>query len=362
MAKKQAQDMSKQKKNKAVTSYDVAKLAGVSQSAVSRVFSQKGYVSETVKAKVEEAATELGFRPNRLARSLITGKSKLIAVIVADLYYSFYVSILHQLNAHIRSAGYQVMLFSIPSSEDLDSVSADVLDYQVDGVILTSARLSTKVVDSFKAANIPVVTMVRTVDDPEISSVTADNYAAGKTVASFLIEGRHNRYAFIGGVKETSTSRDREAGFIETINQDVLVRYGNFSYDGGYQAALDLMQDKTPPDAFFCASDIMAMGAMDALRFDLELRAVDDFSIVGFNNAAETAWRTYDLTTINSSPALMCERAIKVLTKQIEKPNPDEVVHERLAAELVIRGSARIPDSYLPNLSQPNKTIEEVKL
>lgn len=344
-------DKGKSGKARAVTSYDVAKLAGVSQSAVSRVFSQKGYVSEAVKIKVEEAATQLGFRPNRLARSLITGNSKLIAVIVADLYYSFYVSILHQLNAHIRTAGYQVMLFSIPSSQDLDSISADVLDYKVDGIILTSARLSTKAVESFKAAKIPVVTMVRSVDDPDISSVTADNYSAGKKVASFLMESNHKHYAFIGGVKETSTSRDREKGFVDTLKKKPLIAYGNFSYDGGYQAALKLMQEKRPPDAFFCASDIMAMGAMDALRFELGLQPIKDFSIVGFNNTAETAWKTYDLTTINSSPAFMCERAIQVLTEQIST-SESEVIHERLPAELVIRSSARVPESY-------SKTIEE---
>lgn len=332
-------------KARAVTSYDVAKLAGVSQSAVSRVFSQKGYVSETVKVKVEKAAKQLSFRPNRLARSLITGKSKLIAVIVADLYYSFYVSILHQLNTNIRLAGYQAMLFSIPSSENIDAICEDVLDYQVDGIILTSARLSTKAVDKFKAANIPLVTMVRTVDDPNISSVTADNYGAGKTVASFLMDGEHEHYAYIGGVKETSTSRDREAGFVEQLKEKPLIAYGNFSYDGGYQTALDLMKKQDVPDAFFCASDIMAMGAMDALRFELGLKPVEDFSIIGFNNTAETAWKTYDLTTVNSSPAFMCERAIQVLTEQISS-SQSEALNKLLPTELIIRSSARIPKSY----------------
>ncbi|WP_422367830.1 LacI family DNA-binding transcriptional regulator [Pelagibius sp.] len=329
------------------TSYDVARLAGVSQSAVSRAFSNNGYVSEAAREKIRAAAAQLGFRPNALARGLITQRSRLVGVVVADLYYSFYVSILHQLNGALRASDFQALLFSIPSGDDIDSMIADVLAYQVDGVIMNSARLSSRAPSICRDAGIPVVTMNRIVDDPGISAVATDNRGAGRMVGRFLQSGGHHRFGFISGLDDTSTSRDRQAGFSETLARAPKIASGGFIYDGGYDAALELLRGADAPDAIFCASDIMAMGAMDALRFELGLTPGRDISVVGFNNAAEAAWRTYDLTSVTASAEELSQRAVEILASLIEDPTT-EAQRELLPGQLVLRGSARIPQDWAP--------------
>lgn len=327
------------------TSYDVARLAGVSQSAVSRAFSQNGYVSRGAREKIHAAAAQLGFRPNALARGLITRRSRLIGVVVADLYYSFYVSLLHQLSGALRASGFQALLFSIPSGDDIDGMISEVLSYQVDGVIMSSARLSSKAPAICRDAGVQVVTMNRYVDDPEVSVVATDNREAGRLVGRFLKEGGHRRFAFIGGIDESSTSRDREAGFLDAIGDGAARAMGGFTYDGGHQAALELMARDNPPDAIFCASDIMAMGAMDALRYELGLVPGKDVSVVGFNNAAETAWRTYDLTTVTASAEELSQRAVEMLTELIEDPASGPK-RDFLPGQLVTRSSARVPQGW----------------
>ena len=330
---------------KAPTSYDVARLAGVSQSAVSRAFSNNGYVSPAARKKIAAASKKLGFRPNALARGLITRRSRLVAVVVADLYYSFYVAILHQLNGALRASGFQALLFSIPSGDDIDAMIADVLAYQVDGVVMNSVRLSSRAPAICRDAGVPVVAMNRIVDDPAVSAVATDNLGAGRMVGEFLRAGGHKRYGFIAGLQDTSTSRDRQAGFRAALGRAPLVARGGFTYDGGHSAALDLMARRNPPDAIFCASDIMAMGAMDALRFELGLTPGRDVSVVGFNNAAETAWRTYDLTSVTASAEELSQRAVEILAALIDDP-ACEPRRELLPGHLMVRSSARLPEGW----------------
>ncbi|MEM7024742.1 MAG: LacI family DNA-binding transcriptional regulator [Pseudomonadota bacterium] len=333
------------KANPAPTSYDVARRAGVSQSAVSRALSNRGYVSREARVKIEKAARDLGFRPNALARSLITKRSRLVAIVIADLYYSFYVSILHQLSSTLRASGYQTLLFSMPSSADLDEFMPDVLAYQVDGVIMTSARLSSGAAAICRDAGIPVVLMNRLTKDPSVAAVAMDNRAGGRLVGRFLLAGGHARYGFVSGIEDTSTSRDREQGYREALGVMPVRACGNFTYDGGYSATLQLMKRRRPPDAIFCASDIMAMGALDAVRFDLGLTPAKDVSIVGFVNAAEAGWKTYDLTSVAASAEELSVAAVEILGSMIERP--DTTPERRfLPAHLVIRSSARVPPGW----------------
>lgn len=331
---------------KLVTSYDVAEAAGVSQSAVSRVFSERGYASPAMRERVHEAAQKLGFRPNAIARSLITRRSQIVAVVIADLQYSFYLSILHRLCHELRSGGYQALLFSVPSSEDIDDFMPDVMAYQVDGVILASSRLSSRSARLCRDAGVPVVLINRYLSDSAFSAISADNLYAGRLAADFLLAGGHERPAFISGLEDTSTSVDRERGFFERVKRlggrRPLRRKGFFTYDGGYAAALDLMRLGRRPDAIFCASDIMAMGAMDAIRYEAGLRVPEDVSIVGFNNAAEAAWKGFELTTITSSTEEMSRRAVGMLEELLENPEL-EPTREFIKGRLVIRKSARLP-------------------
>ena len=196
-----------------ITSLDVARRAGVSQSAVSRVFTPGASVSSRMSKKVKTAAMELGYRPNVLARSLITGKSRIIGVVVAYLENQFYPQVLELLSHSLQRNGYHVLIFMASTLSDVDSVMEEIFDYQVDGIVLASVDMTSELASRCRTANIPVVLFNRSQDDESLPAVTSDNYAGGRKVAEFLLAGGHERFGYIAGWEGASTQRDRERGF-----------------------------------------------------------------------------------------------------------------------------------------------------
>ncbi|MEM1152329.1 MAG: LacI family DNA-binding transcriptional regulator, partial [Pseudomonadota bacterium] len=204
-----------------VTSLDVAARAGVSQSAVSRVFTPGGSASKETVDKVRRAAAELGYRPNVLARSLITGRSRIIGLVVAYLENQFYLDALERLSDALQSQGYRLMVFLAADTDpDLDRVVDELLDYQVDGIIAASVGLSDGLVTRCDAAGIPVVLFNRGHQDRRFSQITSDNAQGAEEAARFFIAGGHQRIAQITGLAGSSTGRDREQGFLQGLAQE----------------------------------------------------------------------------------------------------------------------------------------------
>lgn len=329
----------------APTSGDVAKLAQVSQSAVSRTFTPGASVSADTREKVLKAARELGYRPNALARAMISGKSRLIAMMVAYLDNQFYPIVLEQLSRALQEQGYQVLLFMTETGKQ-DRVVQRILEYQVEGVVMASATLSSTLARECAKTGIPVVLFNRYVPSSPASSVTSDNIEGGRLLAKFLAEGRHERIAFIAGAEDSSTNRDREAGFYKGLAEHGMTVWaravGGYSFTGAADAARELFTRKERPDAVFVANDHMAFSVMDVLRGELGLKIPKDVSVVGYDDVPEAAWKGYDLTTISQSSESMIEATVAILLEQIEK----RVVKKRAAvvpSELVVRSSARKP-------------------
>ena len=202
-----------------VTSLDVARLAGVSQSAVSRVFTPGASASQHTSDKVREAANKLGYRPNSLARAMVSGRSRIIGLVVAYLDNQFYPDALEKLSARLQGRGYHVLVFLTTRTQgDITSVIEEILDYQVDGIIAASVALSSDLSDRCRVAGVPLVLFNRSQDDAALSSVTSDNYAGGRKAAEVLIAGGHRRIAYIAGWEGASTQRDREAGFTAALS------------------------------------------------------------------------------------------------------------------------------------------------
>ena len=179
---------------------EVAKLAGVSQSAVSRVFTPGASSSEKTNKLVRKAAAKLGYRPNILARSLITGKSRIIGLVVAYLDNYFYPEALELLSSALQKKGYHVLIFMSGNKEgDIADAVDEILDYQVDGIIAASVSMSSDLAKRCKSAGVPVVLFNRTQDDKRLSAVTSDNELGGQKVASFLLAGGHKRIGYIAG-------------------------------------------------------------------------------------------------------------------------------------------------------------------
>ena len=328
-----------------VTSLDVARRAGVSQSAVSRVFPPGASVSQSMTDRVLAAATELGYRPNVLARSMITGKSRLIGLVVAYLDNQFYPEILEKMSTSLQQRGYHVLVFMAQqTSGNIDSVLQEILDYQVDGIVLASVAMSSQLAEQCDAAGIPVVLFNRAQNDDSFSTVTSDNFAGGRALADFLVAGGHERIGYIAGWEGASTQRDREAGFragLADHGRRLFARgVGDFHTDRAAEAALAMFSGDRIPDAVFVANDHMAFAVMDVLRSRLGLSVPDDVSVVGYDDVQLAAWPSFDLTTVTQPSDEMVAETVAALMAQIEdgETAPRRVL---INGKLVVRGSAR---------------------
>ena len=330
-----------------VTSIEVAKRAGVSQSAVSRVFTPGASASKSTTLKVRQAAEELGYRPNVLARSLITGRTRIIGLIVAYLDNQFYPIALELLSRALQDKGYHVLVFMAENAtEKVAQVMEELLDYQVDGIITASVAMTNDLTTRCTAVGIPVVMFNRGQDDARLSEVTSDNIAGGRRATEFLIAGGHKRIAHVMGWQGSSTGRDRAAGFQWAMEAAGLTPHamidGMYSRDVAAQVARDICTGPDRPDAIFVGNDHMAFAVMDALRFGLGLSVPGDVSVIGYDDVPLAAWPAYDLTTIRQPVNRMVEATVEALLAQIESADqaPRKI---RIDGPLVVRGSARKP-------------------
>ncbi|WP_299656096.1 LacI family DNA-binding transcriptional regulator [uncultured Tateyamaria sp.] len=333
-----------------VTALDVAERAGVSRSAVSRVFTPGASVSKRTADKVRQAADALGYRPNVLARSLITGRSRIIGLVVAYLENHFYPEAIERLSRKLQEQGYHVLVFlSSNSGEEADEVMEELLDYQVDGIIAASVGMSNDLTQRCEAAGIPIVLFNRAQDDDRLSAVTSDNYHGGRKLAEFLVAGGHSRIAHVAGWEGASTQRDREAGFVaglQAAGQSLFARgVSDFKFEQAKAVAREMFAGPDRPDAVFCSNDHMAFAVMDVLRFELGLSVPGDVSVVGYDDVTLSAWPSYDLTTVRQPAGQMADATVEILMDRLRDPetNPRRVV---LDGPLVLRGSARIPKGW----------------
>jgi DNA-binding LacI/PurR family transcriptional regulator len=333
------------KRLKRPTSFDVARAVGVSQSAVSRAFTEGGRVSKKTKQRILKVASEIGYVPNAHASSLITRRTGMIALIMGDITNPFYPEVLETFARRLQSAGKRVMLLRLSRDEPVDRALPHVLQYQVDGIIIATAMPGQSVRELCAKAHAPVVLFNRAVSGISVDAVCCDNSAGGRIVADILLDSGHERFGFIAGLEGASTSAERERGFFERVlsrtGATPSKAHGDFTYEGGKRAVLTLFVSSLRPDALFVANDIMALGALDALRIQLGLRVPEDVSLVGFDDIAAAAWPTYGLTTFRQPIDRMVEETLRLLAERSSNPNrePTTVL---VPGRLIPRTSARL--------------------
>ncbi|WP_246788617.1 substrate-binding domain-containing protein [Bradyrhizobium sp. CCBAU 53421] len=225
-------------------------------------------------------------------------------VTISYLDNPFHPDVLEALSNQLQARGYQILLFTAAHGSTADPMFENVMRYQVDGVILASTMLSSKLARECRRAGVPIVLFNRTTDDANMSSVTGDNERGGAAIASFLLAGNHKRLAFfIAGLEESSTSRDRERGFrsaLERAGYTGLQRaVGHYNQMEAAGATRALLQQKNRPDAIFCANDHMALPCIEVVRHEFGLRIPDDLSVVGFDDAGPARWKSFDLTSFS---------------------------------------------------------------
>ncbi|UWQ16835.1 LacI family DNA-binding transcriptional regulator [Jannaschia sp. M317] len=329
-----------------VTSLDVARRAGVSQSAVSRVFSGASASAATAD-KVRRAASELGYRLNPLARAMVTGQSKIIGLVVAYLDNQFYPAALERLSMQLQAQGYHILVFMAENNpKAIETVVQELTDYSVDGIITASVDMTGALTARCTAAGIPVVMFNRGQEGVGLSSVTSANVDGARRVTEFLLAGNHRHIAHIAGWQGSSTGRDRRSGFEEAMATagmtPVAIIDGMYDRSVAAQAARDLMAAHRVPDAIFVGNDHMALAVLDTLRHEMGLSVPGDVSVVGYDDVPQAAWRAYDLTTLRQPLNRMVEATVETLLHQIKDPTrPAQRI--QIEGPLILRSSARRP-------------------
>ncbi len=326
-----------------VTSREVAALAGVSKSTVSRTFTPGASASPETRRRVIEAAAQLGYRPNILARSLTKQKTGMVGILVGDFQNPLYLWYLRAVTNELRRHGLQGLVFNTSDPDSVAEALALVLQFQVDGLLVTSTALSLPLIDDCRRIGTPIVAWGAF--DPEAvgSGVACNNYAAGLTVAQHLIDLDKRNPAYIGaGNVPTSAPRlsGFQDGFHNTDRKPTVVNTDAYSYESGVRAMHELAARQPGVDAVFCADDNLALGAMDAARYQLGLSVPGDLAVVGFDDLRPASWPTYSLTTVRQPVDKMVAVALDMLAARIGDPSGEATVR-LLEGELVVRGSTR---------------------
>ncbi|MEM7445394.1 MAG: LacI family DNA-binding transcriptional regulator [Pseudomonadota bacterium] len=300
---------------KRATSYDVARLAGVSQSAVSRVFSPNGSASSKTRKKVLAAADELGFAPNPIAKSLSLGRSRMAGLVVTQYTQQNYPIPLKSALDVISKSGDSLLTQIVDASDDGDDAVRQLLLKRVD-FILCAASLSWNATMECRDANVPLVMINRRAECPGVDTIGSPNAGIMKEVAELLYDRGARAPVFLGGGVRNWVSVERCRGLVEASAQVGLappvVLDADFNYDGGRAAMRSLAPCIGTFDAVVTASDAMAIGAIDVLRQELALKVPEDVQVVGHDDVEAGRFQAYRLTTVRQDMHTIFSRAIEL--------------------------------------------------
>lgn len=330
----------------ALTAAEVARVAGVSRSAVSRAFTPGAPIAEKTREHVHKVAERLGYAPNIIARSLITRRSDLIAVVVNTLSDLRDASFFDALLAALQGIGKQALIVRTEGAQDLAAVLRVGVSYQIAGAIVFADNVTPAMVKAVFGSRSPI--MLNGLERPEdkVDAVRVDERSAFAEVVDGLVAGGHRRIAYVSGRVAAVAEDERHAAVVERLALHRLKPFGktppgDFSYGSGAAAARSLLQGKQRPDAIICACDAMALGAIDTARAEFGLRIPDDLSVVGFDDIPLAAWPSYSLTTIRQETSEIVAAAIGLLHARLSDPARDPETR-LIATRLIHRSSARL--------------------
>jgi DNA-binding LacI/PurR family transcriptional regulator len=328
---------------------EVAELAGVSRATVSRVINGKPRVSRETRVAVERAATRLGYVPNRAARSLVTRRSDSIGLVIPEptgQFFGdpFFPRLVRGVTEGLAEPGVQLVLFMPQSSKDEARLASYLSGGHVDGVLLVSLHGLDPLPLELKRQGIPLVLCGRPLAAAEVSYVDADNeHGAAQAVAHLVEQGRQT-IATVAGPQDMGVGVDRLEGYRRALRaagrttSPSLERVGDFTFEGGHAAMQALLAQRPDLDAVVVGSELMALGAMGALR-DAGRRVPDEVAVVGFDDSPVSQNADPPLTTIRQPIELMGREMTRLLLQTISTGDrtPQHLI---LGTELVVRASS----------------------
>ena len=329
----------------AVTIKDVARESGVNVSTVSRALNGEYGVHADTREQVVAIARRLGYRPNRVARGLVTGRSHTLALVVSDIRNPFFSEVARGAEDAACRAGYDLIL----CNSDLDPekqmrYAQSLMEKRVDGILMNSvSALSRKQQEQLIALGVPIVLLNRTTARSAFSTICADNEAGGAMAAAYLLKLGHRKVAHLTGPRQHGNMTDRAKGFVNTLAAAPkpvrpVVLHGKNNFQGGLELAQKLMAQHPGMTAVFAASDMMAFGVIRALM-EAGLRIPEDVSVIGFDDVELAGIVHPPLTTIHQPKYEIGQAAVEILLR-LSGGGPHQTPEHRLfGVELVERQS-----------------------
>ena len=314
----------------------------MSQSTVSRSFQPNSPIPEPTRARVLAAAERLRYMPNALARSLITRQSDLVAVIATRSTLRFNPDVTHALGESLNAAGRQLLLLTVEHDLPPTAALRRMLEYPLGGVI-SCVLLDQELLAALRRRGIPTVLYNRTMPVAGVDAVSTNHEAAAHQLAAMLYRAGHRRFLCMCGPPDAPVNRQRMQGavsYLRSVGHEPVMCETDYSYNAGRDAFLGGPVQQRP-DAVICANDQIAMGVMDACRFECGWRIPEDISVVGFDDVAEAVRPTYRLTTMRQESVAMAHEAVRLLMARAGVP-AESGVHIVIPARFMLRGSARI--------------------
>ncbi len=329
-----------------LTLEDIGRIAGVSRSTVSRVINDKSNVNPEVRERVLAVIERTGYSPNVLARSLVSGRTGVIGLVIPSRVHSlfedpYFSRLIQGISSASNEAGNTLSLFIFQNEEEEAALYPRVVKSGVlDGLILTATRMADPLLARMAVGEIPLVIVGRP-DVDGVSYVDADNRGGASRAATHLADLGHERIGFIGAPVNTTAGIDRLSGFVEGLALRGLVLHpdlredGDYSTESGYRAMQRLIDQQ--PDAVFAANDSMAAGALRALH-EAGIRVPEDMALMGFDGLPDSERAVPPLTTIRQPVTETGTRAVQMLNTLISGEAQRPIV-EIMPVELVVRGS-----------------------
>jgi len=327
-----------------VTLKEVAELAGVSRSAVSRTFTDGASVSAKMRRRVEKAATELGYSPNALASSLTTGRTKLIGLVSNNFHNPIFLEVFDLFTRALQEKGLRPLLVNLTDEIDPASSIKMLRQYSVDGVVVASSTLPPGFSSAFREAGVPVVhAFGRHSSTPQVHVVGIDNVECGAMAARTLVARGYRKVGFLGGPEVATSTQDRLQGFLTQLAQhpdiDVSQSFAEaYSFDAGRHEMLRLLE-KTPAQAYFCGDDVLSIGGLSAIA-ENNLSTPKDVGIIGLNDMEMAGWENINLTTIRQPIQQIVSSSIELISAMLNEP--DRYPEARIfGCEVIERGTLR---------------------
>lgn len=337
-----------------ITIKDVALKAGVSISTVSHVINNTRYVKADTSVKVLNAIKELNYFQNTQARSLVTGKSKIIGLVVSDITNPFFPELIQGVEKSAIQDGFDIFLFNTNyDSERTAIITRRLIEQKVDGVIIMTTEIEYNLVELLTSNGIPVVLLDWGITDQLVSNIKEDFTVGIEEAIKHLVELGHKEIAFISGPLKLKTAITRKDAFIEAMYKyrdvinELLIYEGDFKIEGGEAAVDEMMRNSKLPTAILASNDLMAIGAIKAIK-KRGYKVPQDISVIGLDDIFIASNLEPSLTTVNLPRYKIGKTSWKLIRDHVVNNIKDgkEVVIE---TKLIIRETTSIVKSYSTN-------------